>query len=254
MDTVVHQSASGEVANMSEVIADLRAVSDLKVWSLLVTLFGDAAMAEETRLSGPALHKMLAPLGIQPEALRVSLHRLRKDGWVISERQGRVGLHGLSDHGRAKTKEVAGRIYGAAPPAQRNWFLVVQPEGNYPPKQGLSLGFGRHLCLEKAPSPALSARWRGPVPAWVRERVLPPGLEDDFAALNALLAPAAEPTCNAEAALLRLLILHHWRRLVLRTPPLAESLLGPDWTGGECRATVHEWLTKLPLAGYGAVG
>lgn len=230
---------------MSELIADLRAVSDLKVWSLLVTLFGDAAIAQGARLSGPELREMLAPLEIKPDALRVALHRLRKEGWITAERQGRVGLYGLSEHGRAETHAVAARVYGGAKLAQGTWFLAVQQEDSPPPEQSLFLGFGRFLCPEAPPQPALSAPWSGPVPNWVMGRIIPPGLEDDFRALATILERAA-PRPSAETGLVRLLILHHWRRLVLRTPPLAESLLGDDWAGGRCGVTVHEWLSRLP--------
>lgn len=233
---------------MADLIAELRAVSDLKVWSVLVTLFGDMALAEDARLSGPRLRALLGPLGIQPEAVRVALHRLRKDGWITAERAGRIGQYGLSARGRAETEAVAERVYGANRPTQSPWFLVVQPDELDPPKQGLSLGHGRFLCPEDVAPPALSAPLQRAIPSWVIAHVLPEGLDAAFATLETLVSsPVTVPDDAEEAAVLRLLILHHWRRLVLRTPPLGEALLGADWSGGRCRTRVHAWLSALPV-------
>lgn len=233
---------------MHEMIAELRRASDLKVWSLLVTLFGDMAMAEDARLSGPALREMLAPLDIQPEAVRVALHRLRKDGWIVADRQGRIGYYCLSPWGRAQTQSVSPRIYGTTFETRDSWFLVVQPDADTAPKQALHIGPGRFLCPEPSPYPALSAPWQGTVPDWVKTQILPRDLDPRFTELWALLSrPVEAPSSLQEAVVLRLLILHHWRRLVLRTPPLAESLLGMDWSGARCRTQVQVWLSALPV-------
>lgn len=235
---------------MADLIPELRAISDLKVWSVLVTLFGDMALAEETRLSGPRLRALLTPLDIQPEAVRVALHRLRKEGWITAERAGRIGQYGLSAQGRAETQAVAERVYGASAQCHSRWYLVVQPTRLDPPEQALTLGTGRFLCPEEISPPALSARFQGAIPDWVLAEVLPQGLDAAFETLEALLtAPVTAPEDAEEAAILRLLILHHWRRLVLRTPPLAEALLGGNWAGGRCRARVQAWLSALPVPG-----
>jgi len=49
-----------------------------------------------------------------------------------------------------------------------------------------------------------------------------------------------------ETALLRSMIVHYWRRLVLRSPYLPPSLIGADWPGHQCRDFVVEMLDALP--------
>ena len=65
-------------------IADLRALGGQRVWSLMVSLFGDLAQAEGAGIDGPVLSRIMTAMQIRPEATRVALHRLRNDGWIAS--------------------------------------------------------------------------------------------------------------------------------------------------------------------------
>ena len=67
------------------VVSDLRGDIPPRVWSLLVTVFGDLAQ-DGSALPGTVLGEIMSRVGIKPEAMRVALHRLRKDGWIESER------------------------------------------------------------------------------------------------------------------------------------------------------------------------
>ena len=65
-----------------------------RVWSVIISLFGDMAQRPNEKISGAALTRIITPMGIKPEAIRVALHRLRKDGWIESVRAGRAStLH-----------------------------------------------------------------------------------------------------------------------------------------------------------------
>jgi len=48
-----------------------------RVWSLVVTIFGDLAQGTGDTLSMQTLARITEPLGVKPEALRVALHRLK---------------------------------------------------------------------------------------------------------------------------------------------------------------------------------
>ncbi|WP_424972181.1 PaaX family transcriptional regulator C-terminal domain-containing protein [Dinoroseobacter sp. S76] len=228
-------------------IATLCARGDLKVWSLLVTLFGDAAMAPGAMLSGPQLSEILGLLKIRPEAQRVALHRLRKEGWITATRQGRIGLYGLSAEGREETAAVAAQVYAPAAAQAAARHLLVLPDGQTAPDQGLCLGEGRFLSPVPGGKDSLSAPLPGPLPQWVADAALPAPLLAELQDLSeALDMDPVAPESTTDAAALRLLILHQWRRLVLRLPPEAEALLGPDWVGARCRARVATHLATLP--------
>lgn len=55
-----------------------------RVCSLLVTFFGELAQATPNMVSVITLNNLTRLLGIRSEAMRVALHRLRKDGWTES--------------------------------------------------------------------------------------------------------------------------------------------------------------------------
>ncbi|MEP5760757.1 MAG: PaaX family transcriptional regulator C-terminal domain-containing protein [Litoreibacter sp.] len=51
---------------------------------------------------------------------------------------------------------------------------------------------------------------------------------------------------NLEIAALRILIVHGWRRIVLRTPALPDFVFPDHWAGPACRDHVARLLTQLP--------
>ncbi|WP_331711017.1 PaaX family transcriptional regulator C-terminal domain-containing protein, partial [Sulfitobacter sp. HI0054] len=74
-----------------------------------------------------------------------------------------------------------------------------------------------------------------PPPEWLRRAVEPAELEGDYDALLAALTaldaelPAPEQLTPLDVAVLRCLIVHNWRRLVLKHPALPGGLIRPEW-------------------------
>ncbi|MDK3018946.1 PaaX family transcriptional regulator C-terminal domain-containing protein [Pseudodonghicola flavimaris] len=239
---------------------------NLRVWSVIVSLFGDLAQRPGDRLSGGALSRIIMPAGIKPEAIRVALHRLRKDGWIDSARQGRASAHFLTDYGRAQSAEVSPRIYTRAAAAPEAWHLLIAEDGaGQTALDDLLLAeeyfsIARNVALGAGPVPEdidddllvfdASART---VPAWVRLRACPPelseaahGLLRDLSQADALLPRTPEAISPLQIATLRMLIVHRWRRVVLRQPDLPAAFFPADWPGPACRAAVFDLLDRLP--------
>ncbi len=68
----------------------LTALPTPRVWSMMVTIFGDLAQAPRDRIDGPLLTRLTDGMGIKPEAVRVALHRLRNEDWITSVKSGRT--------------------------------------------------------------------------------------------------------------------------------------------------------------------
>lgn len=241
-------------------MALIRGDADLRAWSVIVTIMGDMARAPGDTLSGTTLNALMGALGVRPDTTRVALHRLRKDGWITSTRDGRRSLHALSDLGRAQTINVAGRIYGTVPARPPVWHLVISlcnanrarcdkrladqgysrlaPGvylGTTPPEPGLALlHFSDH-------NPHL--------PADLAQQILPVSLRDDIQRLTTALEQFDSRALRCEPALdraaLRILILHSWRRIALRLPELPIETLWPDFT---LRHAVQTHLASLGVA------
>ena len=239
-----------DVAALSPAVQALRG-GELRVWSFVVTIFGDMARAPGQELSGAQLSALTEAAGIKPQALRTALHRLRKDGWIDSRRVGRGAFHHLTDHGRAQAEQAAARIYDFAPMEARDWHLVALPDrarvlpGHVPVAPGCFLGHGPAPELDGA---LILSGSDLQVPDWLRAQVIPADLARDYATFEqalrlALSAPT--PACPLEATVQRLLAVHGWRRLVLRHPVLPAALNPADWSGPACNTLMATLLERL---------
>ncbi len=246
-------------------LAALLLIKDQRVWSLIVTLFGDMAQAEGEVICGSVLSAVAAKLRLKPEATRVALHRLRKDGWISSEKSGRHSFHKLTEFGQSQSSKVSGKIYAvrgnladdwhvliAAPMAKAavSGYVAARLEDGYVAlrpgvfvKQGPLRDGQQGLCL---------AGNNTPIPAWIKAEVYPPKMQDSYAILCKTLLVvnqnlrAPSELSALEIIALRVLIVHHWRKLALRSPDLPDGFFPDDWRGAMCRKLVHEVLEKLP--------
>lgn len=232
-----------------------------RVWSIIISLFGDMAQQPKDQISGGALTRVITPLGIKPEAIRVALHRLRKDGWIESVRSGRASVHYLTEFGRTQCAAVTPRIYAREPGAPQSWHLLIAAEtcGQAALDEALLLpgyiAVNRTTALGFGPKPgktqdllALDAD-NLTLPNWFKTQLFPADLSNSCAALlkavNAIPDPA--PNLNsAQVATLRTLIVHRWRRVVLRHPDLPASFHPAGWVGEACQRRVFSLLDQLP--------
>ncbi len=235
---------------------DIRAIAGavpIKVWSWLTTVFGDLASAPGAEIGGVALGRLTERIGIRPEATRVALHRLRKDGWIVSRRVGRASRYALSAHGRAETERAGERIYAREVACPERWFLAVLPPDRPVPPGGLTIAPQTVLSsepVERADALVAEVAASG-LPSWVRRAGIPPEIEAGYAALSDILtrieavADAMDDGHPLDSACLRLMTLHHWRRALLRHDEAVERLGGPNWIGARCRRRTHALLDRL---------
>ena len=239
----------------------LSANGGLKLWSVIVTVLGDLAEGGEDEVPGVVLSQLIERIGLQREAMRVALHRLKRDGWVESRRDGRIGYHRLSVTGRAQTGAVTGRVYGSGETAARGWRLAVVPPDQAGvldeiPEDWPVLPLSRRAAVVAAGGgPDLPADWlmaeiaEGSWPRWAEELVEAEACEAEFTGFLGLLAALDIDAVQAdpfERLALRVLVLHGWRRLALRSNPVAESILGADCAAARCRRKVLQMLRDLP--------
>ena len=65
---------------LDPVITALHAESRLRVWSLVITVFGDCVQHRGGAISTARLGRLLGRIGVEPGALRTALSRLGRDG------------------------------------------------------------------------------------------------------------------------------------------------------------------------------
>lgn len=218
-----------------------------RVLSLVVTIFGDAALPRGGEIAMTDLTAITGNIGVTPGALRTAMSRLAAEGWVEREKSGRNSFYRLSDQARRDSEWAAGIIYAADPVSHREWIVSIDQSAVDDGAAALSKSV-RILPIDQRPAEVDAGRFvllGSPLhtPGWVKDAVAPPDLHDQFRALKAALI--AEDLLHAapilpvlDALTARILIAHFWRRLILRHPFLPESFVDRDWPGLNCHAEV----------------
>lgn len=231
---------------LAPLIGALHAEGRLRVWSLVITVFGDLVQHRGGEISTARLGALLARVGVEPGALRTALSRLGRDGWVRRERAGRTSLCRLSGQGLAQFGPATARIYApprTAPVEAWTFYTRIGPEGA---AEAMLAPAGEAPadadCAVTGQLDAISAAFRA------RQLSAPhrAALEALARDLDALDAAIVEPL---DAAAARMLLIHRWRRIVLRFPEPAAALMPADAPLADPRAEVaRRYLRLAPRA------
>lgn len=232
--------------------------------SLIVTLFGDAIVPRGGELSVASLLEVMAAMGIAEGVVRTAASRLAAEGWLERRRVGRRAFYRLAASGEAVFAEASRRIYGPQTREEsRVRLVVVTPEADREQARStlqaagfVSVAPGLFMAAAGREMPALPGLVRlvaepaagdGPILAslaWPLEtlgRRYRRFLEDWRPA-----AAARGPVAPSQALIARLLLIHDYRRIVLKDPLLPASLLPADWPQPAARELcAHLWRRLL---------
>jgi len=94
--------------------------------ALIVTVYGLYAREDGGRLGVATLIRLLAELGVDEQAVRSSISRLKRRGILVAERLDGVAGYGLSDHARRILDEGDRRIFERQRgTVDEGWLLAV---------------------------------------------------------------------------------------------------------------------------------
>jgi phenylacetic acid degradation operon negative regulatory protein len=238
---------------------------------LIVTVFGDAVLPFGGRVWLGSLIRLLGPLGVSERLVRTAVYRLSREHWLRAEAVGRRSDYLLTDFGRRQFEAAERHIYATGHAAwDGEWRMVVMLPGKWSVAEREHLrrslawqGFGSfdgnvYLHPSAPLEHSLAAVDTQDFPR-LREKLFAltgAGPGDRHAIVRAAwnlaelsraygafvrryraLAPAAVAKLVPERAFgLRILLIHDYRRLLLRDPGLPGDLLPADWHGREARA------------------
>jgi len=227
--------------------------------SIAITMFGDAIVPRGGAVWLGTLLEFFQTLDIDASVVRTAMSRLTADGWFERNKVGRNSFYRLKTKGR-QTFETATRHIYDPPPS--NWtgrfelLLIGNGEDRDASREALkNAGFGSPLpgvwvAPSGVPVPEEAARAiRLEVSAeddsgrrllresWPLDRTADAYLKfmKTFEPLRAWSGRRVALT-EADAFTARILLIHYYRRVVLRDPLLPTALLPKDWPGGAARA------------------
>jgi len=249
--------------------------------SLLVTVWGDALEPHGGVVWLSSLIRLMAPFGINERLVRTSVFRLAADGWLAAETVGRQSRYHLTASGARRFADAYRRIYAPPQAHWDGEWEVALVAADLPSALRAQLrdelrwaGFGAFAPGVYA-HPAREASAAAPIAAalGVADRVIVLSSRDDPQSGTATLAQAAAAAWDLPAlaaayrrllsrfgavidrfrqgdtALLdagqcfvvRSLLIHAYRRVLLRDPQLPASLLPPDWPGAAAYALTRDF-------------
>lgn len=243
----------------------------IRAGSLIVTVFGDAVVPRGGVLSLASLHEIMRAFRISDTLVRTALSRLVSEGWFERWKVGRNSYYRLTPQGQEAFAQATRRIY-ADPP--RDWqgsfdlLLLENAQDRSALKSGLAAaGYGA-LGPDLLMAAAATAGTTGP---FMRLAATPADLPtarrlverawplaeiesrykrfiDTYSGILGALERGAGHT-NLDALLVRVLLIHDYRRAVLKDPLLPPQLLPKPWAGTAARVlcgTIYR--TLLPAA------
>jgi len=214
-----------------------------RVWSFIVTIFGDLAREDDRYISSRILNRLTAEIGVKPEATRVALSRLRKEDWLASAKFGRESHYRLTNKGRKLSRAAAPRIYGDTFDLPL-WMALYDPAAVAP--DGLRILSGVSLVAQEEKG-AMNIPLDHPIPQWMVDRLV--DQDAQVGAKNLLqrlqtMAQISDLSC-LDRMVLRLSIVHEWRRIILRVPNVPDQVLGNGIALRDLRQAVQRFLDLL---------
>src|SRR5258707_5142909 len=226
--------------------------------SIVITVFGDAIVPRGGSVWLGTLLEFFQELDIDASVVRTAMSRLTADGWFERHKVGRNSFYRLVQSGR-QTFDIATRhIYG--PPAS-DWtgrfeLLLIGNGGDRDAaREALkNAGFGSPLPgVWVAPSGVpVPAEAKGAIrlevsaedhsgrrllsESWPLDRTADAYLKfmKTFDPLRGWIN-RREALADVDAFTARILLIHYYRRVVLRDPLLPTTLLPKDWPGRAAR-------------------
>ncbi|MDN8331904.1 PaaX family transcriptional regulator C-terminal domain-containing protein, partial [Acinetobacter baumannii] len=256
-------------AKIQQIIDSVVKNETLSGTSLISTIFGDSVLHRGGNISLASLIQLLELFGFNDRAVRTSVFRLVKNDWLCSDKIGRTSFYRITDSSRSTYLQAEQRIYNdqmkewdhywdlilmssldtenkALLKKELEWLgfanistnLMAYPGCNRIELQRLlvDLNMSEQVVVFKAETLQLfnnsvdtigrMLRTNWPIDE-LRQRYLQ--FLDIFREIGVLLMQENEQLEPVQAFQIRTLLIHYYRRILLKDPALPLELLPTDW-------------------------
>ncbi len=245
----------------------------VRTGSLIVTMFGDSVVPHGGQVGLGSLIDGCGLFDIGHRVVRTAVYRLVQDGMLVNRANGRRSFYTLTSSGKEEFDRATARIYFEdTSPWDESWCLVFAGQLAKAEREDLRrqlawLGFGQFSSEVFAhPTPDMDKLQATLKRAGIASRVVVlsgaraalegrkhlsqmtenawslQALAESYAHFIALFEPIgvalahADQLASADAFLLRTLLVHEYRKVLLRDPGLPVALLPKDWPGHQAFA------------------
>ena len=257
--------------HLSPGLLKLQKALTLRANSLLITLYGDCLAARKEPISLATLIELAGMFGLSPRLVRTSVFRLTADGWFDVTKLGRRSFYGLSALGQQRVLHAQRRIYDFTPlPWDGHWTLaLVDAQLKASTRQHLKrellwAGFGQlsnnvfahphadhdalkevinstktHDQLVVLRAQSMDGYAQQPLATVMQDTFKLAAVGQawqDFIKRFTPVEPDAASLGPAAAFFTRTLLIHEYRKVLLRDPQLPVDLLPDNWSGNKARA------------------
>jgi phenylacetic acid degradation operon negative regulatory protein len=271
--------ADGPDAVVARWIGRALATAPPRAKSLVVTVWGDAIAPHGGSVWLSGLIRLLSPLGLNERLVRTSVYRLAREGWLTARPHGRHSVYSLTPQGRHRFEDAYRRIYAQpqsawsgrwdvvlAPQArlraiarrelgkELSWAgfgslapgIFIRPEHSDEPETATAiledLGVSGQVARVDATDRGRAAR---PLASWVSACWNLEAVALEYCAFIAHFArvirrfQALKAFDPEQCFVVRTLLIHEFRRVILHDPQLPQELLPSRWPAsrayGLCR-------------------
>ncbi|MEM1153058.1 MAG: phenylacetic acid degradation operon negative regulatory protein PaaX [Pseudomonadota bacterium] len=240
----------------------------LRGGSLIITVFGDAISQHGNSVWLGSIIRALEPFGLNSRLIRTAVHRLVQEDWLQSQQIGRRSYYSFTEAGLRRYEKAARRIYAGNPPDwDGTWSLLICNKsaegGREQLRKELSwlgygainsnillhagsqshslaetlddLGLSEHVVVIDASTAGVTSEQA--LQSLARECWPLDDLAERYEAFLRQFTPVLKKLQGAvelypqQAFQLRTLLIHEYRRILLRDSDLPARLLPVDWAG-----------------------
>jgi len=212
----------------------------LRVWSIIITLFGDAIACRGGAVSAKTVQDILDSMRIEAGTVRTAFSRLTRDGWVLREKIGRASHYRLSPSGRVPFVDATRRIYAPYQGHSDNQTFIEFHQNDYPNPRFV---VRNDEDISTTEGDVFSARLSEiSVPEWMSKIIASKEHENSLTSIidkfSSVVPEKLEPI---DSLAIRCLLIHEWRRHIFQFPPIPLSLCPDNWPAENC----HRLIAKL---------
>jgi phenylacetic acid degradation operon negative regulatory protein len=228
---------------LKQVIDDFISNEPLSGTSLIMTVFGDCIFHRGGIISLASLIQLMDVFGFNERSVRTAVFRLAQNGWLISEKIGRTSYYRVTESSRQRFVNADQKIYNLSHKEwDQKWDLVLLNVMAYPGCDHLklqslllNLKMSDQVVLFKAEALEL---WQESYPTVKRMVETNWPLQElhqryekfigDFREVLNLIE-SIDDLDPIQAFQIRILLIHQYRRILLKDPNLPFELLPSNW-------------------------